>query len=109
LAHAFAIQYLGNVDRCRTEAEVSLADRESEDPLVALVYESENGVAVEYFGRAANNRVLPGLDEAIADAYAGLQRYVNRLGVAPPDGLSRAGLSLWLLMREDRTALGVRI
>jgi len=106
--HVFTIQYFGNVDRCRTEAEVSLADRDSQDPLVALVYESAGGVAVEYFGLAASRRALPGLDNAIADAYAGLQRYVNRLGVAPPDGLSRAGLSLWLLMREDRTVLGVK-
>jgi hypothetical protein len=105
----FAIQYLGNVNRCRTEAEVVLTDRDVGDPLVALVYESEHGIAVQYFGRGANDRELPGLNDAVADAYLGLQRFINRRGIAPPEGLSRAGLSLWLLMKDDRTALGDKL
>ena len=108
MAHIYSIQYLGHVDLCRTEAEVSLTEQKADDPLVALVYESEHGIAVEYFGRAANGGVLPGLDEAVADAYAGLQRFVNRRGIAPPDGLSRAGMSLWLLVKDDGTTMGAK-
>jgi hypothetical protein len=106
----FDITFLGNVVECRTEAEVSLrAAPAGADPLCALVYENESGAVVELFGVANGNYPPAGLNNAIEDAKRGLVAYVNRRGASPPDGLTAAGLSLWLLEKADGTAMGVKL
>jgi hypothetical protein len=42
----------------------------------------------------------------INTAKEALRPYVNRKGTNPPIGLSAAEFSLWLMMKEDGTALG---
>ncbi|MEE8371200.1 MAG: hypothetical protein V3R73_03560, partial [Sphingomonadales bacterium] len=46
---------------------------------------------------------------ALALARKTLQRYVNRRGEDPPEGLTAAGFSLWLMEMDDGTAMGQRI
>ena len=109
MSDTFKINFLGNVSDCRTEAEVSLRHSPSNtDPLCALVYEGESGHVVEWFGSAGESK-SPGLTAAVEDAKLGLLNYVNRRGLNPPEGLTRAGLSLWLLEKEDGTAMGVSL
>jgi hypothetical protein len=101
----FSISYLGNVTDCRTEAEVSLRHAPADtDPLCAVVYDSDSGAIVEWFGAAKDSK-SPALTTAVEDAKLGLLAYTNRRGSNPPAGLTRAGLSLWLLEKTGGTAL----
>jgi hypothetical protein len=105
----FSINFLGNVSDCRTEAEISLRHPPSDaDPLCAVVYEGISGPVVDWFGHAGESK-SPALVAAVEDAKLGLLNYVNRRGLNPPEGLSRAGLSLWLLEKVDGTAMGVSL
>ena len=109
MSDTFRINFLGNVSDCRTEAEVSLRHSPSNtDPLCAVVYENESGPVVEWFGGAGESK-SPALTAAVEDAKLGLLKYVNRRGLNPPEGLTRAGLSLWLLEKVDGTAMGVSL
>jgi hypothetical protein len=109
VSEAFSINFLGNVAECRTEAEVSLRHPPSDaDPLCAVVYENVSGPVVEWFGVAKESK-SPGLTEIVEEAKLGLLAYVNRRGSNPPEGLTRAGLSLWLLEKTDGTAMGVAL
>jgi hypothetical protein len=106
VSDTFRIDFLGNVADCRTEAEVSLRHSPSNtDPLCAVVYENESGPVVEWFGGAAQSK-SPALADAVEDAKRGLLEYANRRGLNLPEGLTRAGISLWLLEKIDGTALG---
>ena len=110
MSGAFRIDYLGNVADCRTEAEVSQRHSPSgTDPLCAVVYENEQGPVVEWFGVAKSSATPVGLAEAVEDAKRGLAVYINRRGINPPEGLTRAGLSLWLLEKADGTAMGLSL
>jgi len=105
----FSITFLGNVTDCRVEAEVSLSHPPADtDPLCAVVYEDASGPVVEWFGVAKESK-SPALAEAVEIAKLGLLAYVNRRGSNPPEGLTRAGLSLWLLEKTDGTAMGISL
>ena len=99
----FDIEIVGNIQACRTEAEVSWID----GAFLAVVYESADGWQVE---PATSEALSPETTAAILTAaQSRLQHYVNRRGENPPPGLSGAGLSLWLMEKADGTAMGVRV
>jgi hypothetical protein len=97
----FRTDICGNVDNRRTEAEIV---RDGE--LLALVYESVSGWNVEYFGAAARDPNIPGLAAEVAESRKALSQYVNRRGANAPAGLTRVGLSHWLMEKDDGTAMG---
>jgi hypothetical protein len=99
----FRITILGNVDECRTEAEVYLLP-DSDGP-VAVVYESGNGWRVDPL-EGAVALPLDVLVTALAAARKRLERYVNRRGDNRPAGLTRPGLSLWLMEQGDGISMG---
>lgn len=107
MTHGFSIQYCGNLEACRTEARILQPSAQPDVALVALVYETSQGVLVEYFGSASGNAAFPGLDAAVAEARAELGHYINRRGESPPKGITRPGLSLWLTERDDETVIGI--
>jgi hypothetical protein len=107
VTHAFSIQYCANLEACRTEARILRPSAQPGDALVALVYDTSQGVAVDYFGPALTDRALPGLDAALAEAQAELRHYLHRRGENPPKGITRPGLSLWLTERDDETVIGI--
>ena len=107
MTHGFSIQYCGNLEACRTEARILRPSAEPADALLALVYDTAHGVVVDYFGSAATNPALPGLDAAVAEARAELHHYINRRGENRPRGITRPGLSLWLTERDDETVIGI--
>jgi len=107
MTDAFSIEFCANVEACRAEAKISGPSAQSGDGLVAVVYETCRGFAVSYFGAALGNPMLPGLEAAIAEARAELLHYINRRGDKRPEGITRAGLRLWLTERDDETVIGI--
>ncbi len=97
----YSVAVLGNVEKCRTEAEVSRGDR-----LVAVVYESADGWHTEIVD---GNLVVPqsSFDAALNSARQTLSQYVNRLGSNPPRGMTVGALSLWLMVKSDGNAMGI--
>ena len=99
----FQIQVVGVVDDGYTSAEVYKGDT-----LVAVVYELPTGWQADLLQSPR------GLDfgefvEALHAAQARLLEYVNRRGENPPEGLTRAGLSLWLMEKADGTLMGIKL
>ena len=109
MTHTFSIDYCANVESCRTEARILAPAAVATDALVALVYETSQGFVVNYLGPALRNRALPGLDAAIAEARRELLHYIHRRGEQRPEGITRAGLSLWLTERDDETVIGIAL
>jgi hypothetical protein len=107
VTHPFTVQFFGNVEACRTEARIVRPAAQPADAPVAVVYETSQGLVVSYPGAGASKPVLPGLDAAIAEARAELPHYINRKGEARPEGITRAGLSVWLMERDDETVMGL--
>lgn len=107
MTHGFSIQYCGNLEACRTEARILRPSAAPDDALVALVYDTAQGIVVDYLGSASTNRAMPGLDAAVAEARWELRHYINRRGENRPKGITRPGLSLWLTERDDETVMGI--
>lgn len=105
MTHSFTIQFVGNLEACRTEARILPPGADSSDAAVAIVYETSRGFIVTPAG--ASRPDLPGLDAAIAEARAELLHYINRKGQPRPEGITRAGLSVWLMERDDETVMGM--
>ena len=72
---------------------------------MVTVYDSEEGWCVDYYSDSLNKEDEK-LDAVIEAAKEDLSHYVNRLGHDPPEGISAVGLSLWLMLKDDGSALG---
>jgi hypothetical protein len=107
VTHSFTIRFFGNLPACRTEAWILQPSAQAADAPIAVVYETSQGVVVTYPGAGPPRPALPGLDAAIAEARAELPHYINRKGESRPQGITRAGLSLWLMERDDETVMGM--
>jgi hypothetical protein len=97
----YSATILGNVEQCRTEAEIS----DSDGAVLAVVYESSDGwhtdVLVEPLNQAATD-----FHSAVENAKENLSHYVNRRGEEPPENATRGSFSLWLMMKDDGTTMG---
>jgi hypothetical protein len=109
VTHPFIIRYLGNIQACRTEAWIVAPAAQPADPPLAIVYETAQGPVVSYPGAGPPKSPLPGLDDAVAEARTELRHYINRKGEQRPQGITRAGLSLWLMERDDETVMGTAL
>jgi len=91
----FDITIVGSPDDGFTSAEVL---RETGD-VAARVFELHSGWYVE----SGELELLrdPVFIDAILEARARLLHFVNRRGGSAPEGLTRAGMSLWLMQRDD--------
>lgn len=101
----YRIQFLGNVRTSRTEALIYFPGGAPDAEPWAIVYEGRGGWAIDIVGHASA-MPLGTLETAVRAAREGLEAYVNRRGKNPPRGLTRAGLSLWLMEKKDGTAMG---
>ncbi|MEJ2548059.1 MAG: hypothetical protein P8125_09605 [Gemmatimonadota bacterium] len=99
MSERIEITICGYVDLRRTVAELVRADS---GEFVGLVYEDSDGWKQEIPDHLLSEAVL----SAAEHAKATLSEYVNRRGENVPDGLTRAGLSLWLMEKSDGTAMG---
>ena len=100
-----AITFVGNVNTRRTEAEI-LWRTQTDEECVALVFETRNGWQLEISNQQRADALGTQFEAAAANARTRLEEYVNRRGDNIPDGLTAAGLSLWLLEKSDGTAMG---
>jgi hypothetical protein len=99
----FSTTIFTNLDECRTESEIT-----DDSSVVAVVYEGRDGWHVNKL-RSISEGEGQAFDRTIAEAKERLSHYVNRFGEDVPDGLTRAGLSLWLMQKDDGTAMGMPI
>jgi len=99
---------LGNVDNRRTEIEIVVLLPDSQQEYVwATVYDSPEGWRVEFPPLPVRLELrLDDINSELESARETLSHYVNRRGENPPDGLTRAGFSLWLMILDDGTAMG---
>ena len=100
----YSVTIIGNVERCRTEAEISV----SEGAVFAVVYETLDGwhtdTLVEQLSQAATD-----FQTAVENAKESLSHYVNRRGENPPENVSWGAFSLWLMVKDDGTAMGMNM
>ncbi len=100
----FFMTVLGNVDECRTDCEIS----DESAATVAVVYEAHDGWHVNIL-KPVRAEELDDFNASVAAAKQSLSHYVNRMGSNPPEGSTVGGLSLWLLEKDDGTALGFKL
>lgn len=97
---SYAVTVWGNVEKCRTEAEVSRDGR-----IVAIVYEASDGWHTDTIdGKLAQPQ--SDFDEALNTACQILSQHANRCGTNPPQNATAGALSLWLMVKADGTAMG---
>jgi hypothetical protein len=97
----YSVVIIGNVEQCRTEAEIS----DGEGTLLSVVYETSNGWHTDHLVEHVNR--APDFQTALEHAKEKLSHYVNRRGENPPEAGTRGAISLWLMLKDDGTALGV--
>jgi hypothetical protein len=100
----FQTHICGEVTRGLTVAQIDFGEQP-----VALVFESSDGWHIELSPAETVSFPLDGFTSAVAAARERLSCYVNRRGESPPEGLSAAGFSLWLMEKSDGTAMGVKL
>jgi len=93
---------IGNVDHCRTECEIS----DEAAVTVAVVHEDREGWHVNVL-RPPMDKELETFNAAVEAAKQSLSHYVNRMGRNPPEHTTVGALSLWLMQKDDGTALGI--
>src|SRR5690349_2765768 len=105
----FAITITGSHLDGFTAAELSWTTADGEW-LLGRVYERPEGWAVEIFSDEVSREVpLEALVVHLEKAREALLPYVNRVGLNPPDGLTPAGISLWLMTKSNGTAMGSQV
>jgi hypothetical protein len=100
----YSITIIGNVERCRTEAEVS----NSEGTVIAIVYDASDGWHTDTFVEQLNLAATE-FQTAIDNAKENLSHYVNRRGENPPKNATWGAFSLWLMVKDDGTAMGMNV
>ena len=100
----FQIHFCGDVTRGLTIAEIDFGEQP-----VASVFESPDGWHIEFSPVETAWFPLDGFLSAVAAARERLNCYVNRRGENPPEDLTAAGFSLWLMQKSDGTAMGVKL
>jgi hypothetical protein len=99
----FSTTIFTNLDESRTECEIS-----DDSSVVAVVYEGHDGWHVNSL-RTLSADEREAFDASMAEAKERLSHYVNRFGEDVPEGLTLGGLSLWLMQKDDGTAMGFRL
>ena len=80
------------------EAEIS----DSSGHLLAVLFEDGVGWHIE---KVSIERLADAdLNQFLDDVKQELSRYLNRRGIHAPPGLTKAGLAMWLLKKEDGIA-----
>ncbi len=102
------IAIFGNVTDRRAEAEISWHSGETRE-LIAVVYDTHDGWMTRIEDTALVREAGSDFHAAVEKARERLTEYVNRLGDGSPDGLTVAGLSLWLLEKANGTAMGYQL
>jgi len=95
------INFFGNIDECRTVAAIYDGVRN----LIAVVYEDDRGWHTSLMPETRYSSFA--IEGSIAGVRRDLSRNVNHRGLNPPVGLTRSGVALWLMLKDDGTAIGM--
>jgi hypothetical protein len=88
-----------NLDACRLEAEISAQT----GTVIAILFEDNSGWHLEVVADAP----APIPAGFIEEVKVHMRQYVNRTGGCPPEEMTRGELSLWLMLKDDGTAMGM--
>jgi hypothetical protein len=100
----FEIIIAGNLDAYRTEAEIA----DDAGVRVAIVYEGPDGWHTEILDRR-QELSSSAFNALIENAKETLSHYVNRRGENVPREMTMGALSLWLMLKDDGTAMGRKL
>ena|SRR5579863_2919212 len=100
----YSVTIIGNVDQCRTEAEIS----DGKGAVLAVVYETSDGWHTDMLVEQLNQGSTD-FQAAIEHAKESLSHYVNRRGENPPENATPGVFSLWLMVKDDGTAMGINL
>jgi hypothetical protein len=100
----YSVTIVGNVEQCRTEAEIS----DGEGVTVAVVYEASDGWHTDIL-EEHRNQATSDFKTIIDNAKESLSHYVNRRGENAPENASWGAFSLWLMIKDDGTAMGMSV
>ena len=105
----FTIVVTGNHVEGFTAAELSWTTASGEHQL-GRVFERPSGWVFQLFAEDSP-RDMPFDDfvDHLRKAREALLPYVNRVGLDPPEALTSAAMSLWLMTKADGTAMGSRV
>lgn len=93
----YSIILCSNVMRDRLEVEIQKNRRDGRPREVALVYKTSGGWGIDYADDAFANARDAEFDAVVARARELLQEYKDRNDEEPPEGLTAAGMSAWLM------------
>ncbi len=88
---------VSNLDQCRLEAEISNTDGE----IVAVLFEDASGWHSEFPADVTSSVDSTFLEEQKVV----MSHFLNRIGLDPPAEATRGDLALWLMLRDDGTAM----
>jgi hypothetical protein len=100
----YSVTIIGNVEQCRTEAEIT----DIQGAVTAIVYETSDGWHTDVFVEQLN-QASTDFHTAVENAKESLSHYVNRRGENPPENATRGAFSLWLMVKDEGTAMGVNM
>jgi hypothetical protein len=69
--------------------------------LIASLYEDTSGWHLSRFEQDA----IP--EKLLEQVKARMEAYVNRKGFDAPEGMNRGEMALWLMLKDDGTAMGL--
>jgi hypothetical protein len=98
----YSITIIGNVEKCRTEAEIA----DTEGLVLAVVYEASDGWHTDVLDDHLN-QVDTDFKNTVDLAIERLSHYVNRRGENAPENATRGAFSLWLMVKDAGTAMGI--
>ncbi|HKW64286.1 MAG TPA: hypothetical protein VJN89_17165 [Candidatus Acidoferrum sp.] len=102
-ALSYSVTIVGNVEKCRTEAEIS----EDSGNCVGIVHEDASGWHIELTNPV--HQEFGEFNAAVAEAKERLAHFVNRMGYGATENTTRGALALWLMIKDDGTAMGVHL
>ena len=88
---------VSNVEEVRLEAEIS----DGQGKLIATLYEDASGWHLDRIEQDS----IP--DKLIEQVKTHMQAYVNRKGFGSPERANRGEMALWLMLKEDGSAMGL--
>ncbi len=100
----YSLTIVGNVERRRTEAEIS----DGTGAIVAVAYEQSDGWHTNVLEENLNQADTD-FKTTVDIAIEGLSHYVNRRGENAPENATRGAFSLWLMVKDDGTAMGMNM
>jgi hypothetical protein len=93
-----------NVELCRTEAEIA----DEAGNTIAVLFEDFEGWKIQLIGPEAD-QTSEQFEAAATNAREALGHYVNRQGQYATQAATVGMLALWLMEKDDGTAMGQRI